>query len=177
MSQALAGRLSVLVGDITRLDVDVIVNAANERLLPGGGVCGAIHRVAGPELARACARVGGCPTGEARLIPGFKLKARHVIHAVGPIRQGGDTDSIAAILGAWLGALHGESGLPGALLSHIHDGPYGPTHLRALGDALAAVERGETVAPPRYSRAAALARNLALYPVVLAHGFRRLIPL
>ena len=75
--------------DITTLAVDAIVNAANSRLAPGGGVCGAIHRAAGPDLAAACARVGPCPTGEARLTPGFRLPARFVIHAVGPIWDGG----------------------------------------------------------------------------------------
>ena len=75
--------------DITTLDVDAIVNAANEALAPGGGVCGAIHRAAGPELALACARVAPCPTGEARLTPAFNLRARFVIHAVGPVWRGG----------------------------------------------------------------------------------------
>ena len=76
--------------DITTLAVDAIVNAANTDLLPGGGVCGAIHRTAGPELAAACARVAPCPTGEARLTPGFRLRARFVIHAVGPVWRGGN---------------------------------------------------------------------------------------
>jgi O-acetyl-ADP-ribose deacetylase len=84
-----SSRMSVQVADITQLEVDAIVNAANERLLPGGGVCGAIHRAAGPELAAACARVGSCATGDAVLTPGFQLKARFVIHAVGPVWQGG----------------------------------------------------------------------------------------
>lgn len=82
-------RMTVADGDITKLDVDVIVNAANDRLAPGGGVCGAIHRAAGPELAAACAEIGSCPTGQARLTPGFKLKAKYVIHAVGPVWAGG----------------------------------------------------------------------------------------
>jgi O-acetyl-ADP-ribose deacetylase (regulator of RNase III) len=82
--------LRVERGDITTCAVDAIVNAANEALAPGGGVCGAIHRAAGPELAAACAKIGGCPTGEARLTPGFHLPARFVIHAVGPVWRGGD---------------------------------------------------------------------------------------
>ncbi|MGE5540614.1 MAG: macro domain-containing protein [Gemmatimonas sp.] len=81
--------LRVERGDITTYAVDAIVNAANEALTPGGGVCGAIHRAAGPELAIACARIGGCPTGEARLTPGFRLPTRFVIHAVGPVWRGG----------------------------------------------------------------------------------------
>src|SRR5205807_8183042 len=85
----LAPVIEILRADITTLDVDALVNAANDRLIPGGGVCGAIHRSAGPELAEACRRLGGCPTGEARLTPGFRLRARFVIHAVGPVWQGG----------------------------------------------------------------------------------------
>lgn len=82
--------LSAIRADITTLDVDAVVNAANGRLAMGGGVCGAIFRAAGPELLRrACAPLAPCPTGEARITPGFALKARHVIHAVGPVWQGG----------------------------------------------------------------------------------------
>jgi len=92
------------------------------------------------------------------------------------ISAGGDTDSIAAILGGWLGALHGESGLPRDLLDRIHDGPFGPTHLRALAACLNRIRDGHRTPPPRYSATTALARNLALYPVILAHGLRRLAP-
>jgi ADP-ribosylglycohydrolase len=104
-------------------------------------------------------------------------------HGFDPVRAlseaigaGGDTDSVGAILGAWLGALYGENGLPGRLIGRIHDGPFGPTHLRALAGCLADRRDGQAVLVPRYSPAAALARNLALYPVIMGHGFRRMVP-
>ena len=97
--------LSARVVDITTLEVDAIVNAANEQLAPGGGVCGAIHRAAGPELARACGLLGVCPTGEARLTPGFQLPAKYVIHAVGPVWRGGKTGEAGLLASTYRAAL------------------------------------------------------------------------
>ncbi|MBD0276197.1 MAG: O-acetyl-ADP-ribose deacetylase [Acetobacteraceae bacterium] len=115
------------MGDITRQNVDAIVTAANESLLGGGGVDGAVHRAAGPELLAACRRIGGCPTGEARITPGFRLKARHVIHAVGPVWRGGGQGEAALLAGAYRASLARLREVGGASIAFpaISTGIYG----------------------------------------------------
>lgn len=98
-------RMRVVRGDITRLSTDAIVNAANRHLEPGGGVCGAIHRAAGPRLAAACRELGGCPPGEARITDGFELPSPHVIHAVGPMWHGGDRNEAQLLCSTYQSAL------------------------------------------------------------------------
>jgi O-acetyl-ADP-ribose deacetylase (regulator of RNase III) len=113
--------------DITTLALDAIVNAANEQLAPGGGVCGAIHRAAGPELARVCAALGGCPTGDARITRGFNLPARYVIHAVGPMWQGGRAAEPELLASAYRSSMQlaAEHGLKSIGFPAISTGIYG----------------------------------------------------
>ena len=134
----MSGRLSVLRGDITRLEVDAIVNAANEALWPGGGVDGAIRRAAGPRLNEATRRLGRCPTGEARISKGFDLPARWVIHTVGPVWHGGkrnEPEQLASCYRSSL-ALAAEHGIRRMAFPAISTGIYGFPPEQAAGIAV-----------------------------------------
>lgn len=127
--------------DITTLAVDAIVNAANEQLAPGGGVCGAIHRAAGPELAAACAALAPCPTGSARMTPGYDLPARYVIHAVGPVWRGGAAGEAQLLARAYRSALQlaDDAGLHSIAFPAISTGIYGYPLIAATRVAVATV--------------------------------------
>lgn len=98
-------RIQLVQGNICSIEVEAVVTAANAQLMGGGGVDGAVHRAAGPELLRACRKIGGCPTGEARLTPGFQLQAKHVIHAVGPFWNGGEHNEPERLHSAYTSSL------------------------------------------------------------------------
>src|SRR5215472_10134351 len=134
-------RIEVVQGDITQLDVDVIVNAANSSLLGGGGVDGAIHRTAGPELLAECRTLGGCPTGEARLTAGYRLPAKHVIHTVGPVWRGGDQHEDALLACCYRAslALASQRALRSLAFPAISTGIYGFPRERATRIAVATV--------------------------------------
>lgn len=134
-------RIEISPGDITQLDVEAIVNAANAQLRPGGGVCGAIHRAAGRNLREACAKIGGCKTGDAVHTDGYELKAKYVIHAVGPVWRGGKQNEEALLASCYRTSLKiaKQIGARSVAFPAISTGIYGFPLDRATAIAVATV--------------------------------------
>lgn len=132
--------IEVHIGDIVKIDADAIVNAANERLAPGGGVCGAIFRAAGAGLAEECQALGGCPTGEARITGGYNLPARWIVHAVGPVWHGGGEGEAELLADCYHNALAiaAERGMDSIAFPAISTGIFGYPPERAAKVAVAA---------------------------------------
>jgi O-acetyl-ADP-ribose deacetylase (regulator of RNase III) len=137
--------ITVLQADITTLEVDAIVNAANQTLLGGGGVDGAIHRAAGPELLEYCRGLGGCPTGQARITPGFRLPVRFVIHTVGPVWHGGTAGEAELLASCYRSSLELalQNGVRTIAFPSISTGVYGYPKERAAGVAVGVMRQFE----------------------------------
>ena len=142
-----ATSLEVVVADIAALEVDAIVNAANAVLAGGGGVDGAIHRAAGARLLEACRAIGGCPTGEVRVTPGFDLPARHVIHAVGPVWRGGGSGEAELLASCYRRSIEAARAFESLAFSAISTGVYGFPAPEAARIAVASTKAALAEAP------------------------------
>jgi O-acetyl-ADP-ribose deacetylase len=147
-------RIEIVRGDITTLTVDAIVNAANESLAGGGGVDGAIHRAAGPELVAASVAQAPCPTGEARITPGFRLSARWVVHTVGPVWRGGGHGEAGLLASAYMASLDlaAEAGARSIAFPAISTGVYGYPKPAAAEVAMSAIKGWVEAHPGRIDR-------------------------
>jgi O-acetyl-ADP-ribose deacetylase (regulator of RNase III) len=142
-------KLEIIEGDITCQAVDAIVNAANSSLLGGGGVDGAIHRQAGPQLLEECRRLGGCPAGQAKITRGYKLPAKHVIHTVGPVWHGGSRGEAGVLAQCYRNSLElaSSQGIHSIAFPSISTGAYGYPIEKACRIALPEIKKGLALFP------------------------------